>query len=140
MSVEYLRELRLEGIIGDIARVKFPFPSEEHLDYDTIVNVPKPKLAVGQLDGKDLFPDIVVVRRPGQWLTMMAQVETVESLTDETAQKRWKPLSSLGELVIYVPAGSGPKARKLVKKNKVRVDGIRTYRFRPVWGLDVADV
>jgi hypothetical protein len=140
VTVEYLRELRVQGATAEIARVKFGFPNEAHPDYDTIVNVPKPKISVGKADGQDLFPDIVVVRRPGQWLTMMAQVETNETLNDTTALKRWKPLAPLGELFIYVPAGSGNIAHKLIKKHKIAVGGVRTYRFRPVWGLDVADV
>lgn len=141
MTVEYLRELRVQGVTAEIARVKFPFPDDEHPDYDTIVNVPNPKISVGTgADGKDLFPDIVVVRRPGQWLTMMAMVETADTLTDATALNRWKPIASLGELFVYVPAGCGPAAHKLLKKHKIPVDGVRTWRFRPVWGLEVADV
>jgi hypothetical protein len=140
VTVDYLRDLRVQGAAAEIARVKFPFPNEEHPDYDTIVNVPKPKISVGQQNGQDLFPDIVVVRRPGQWLTMMAVVETNDTLTDETALTRWLPFSKLGELFLYVPAGSGPIAHKLCKKHKIHVDGVRTWRFRPVWGLDVAEV
>ena len=141
MTVDYLRDLRVQGAVAEIARVKFPFPNEEHPDYDTIVNIPKPKISVGTgADGNDIFPDIVVVRRPGQWLTMMALIETNDTLTDSTAINRWKPVTQFGEVFIYVPAGSGPIAHKLLKKHKIHVDGVRTWRFRPVWGLDVADV
>jgi hypothetical protein len=45
----------------------------------------------------------------------------------------------LGDLLLYVPVGCVPEARKLCKKHGIRVKGIRTWRFRPVWGLEVAE-
>ncbi len=32
-----------------------------------------------------------------------------------------------------------PEAKRLCKKFDIRVKGIRTWRFRPVWGLDVSE-
>jgi hypothetical protein len=139
VTQKYLRDLRHTGAVAEIARVKFPFPGPEHPDYDTIVNEPTPNLAVGKDGGRDLFPNIVVVRRPGQWLLMMAEVETAESVTDESAQTRWLPFSKCGDLLIYVPAGYAPEAKRLCKRYGVKPMGIRTWRFRPVWGLDVSE-
>lgn len=139
MTLKYLSDLRQAGAVDEIARVKFPFPSSEHPDYETIVNQPKAKLSVGKENGKDLFPNIVVVRRPGQWLLLMAEVETADSITDEAAQTRWLPYSKCGDLLIYVPAGHAGEAKRLCKKHGVHPMGIRTWRFRPVWGLDVAE-
>ena len=140
MTARYLNAQRHVGTVAEIAKVKFPFPSEEFPDMETLTNVPKPRIAVGEANGKDLFPDIVVVRRPGQFLQMMAEVEMPDTLTDETALNSWAPLSKIGELFIYVPAGMVPEAKSLLKKHKISVAGIRTWRFRPVWGLDVTDV
>jgi hypothetical protein len=140
VTVEYLRDLRVQGAAAEIARVKFPFPNEEFPDYDTIVNIPKPKIAVGQANGQDLFPEIVVVRRPGQWLTMMAAVETADTVNDESALTRWLPFSKVGELFVYVPVGFGPQTHKLCQMHGVNIGGVRTWRMRPVWGLDVSDV
>jgi len=139
VTAKYLSQLRREGAIAEIAKVKFPFPGPEHPDFETIVNVPKPRMAVGEEGGKDLFPDIVAVRRPGQWLLMMAEVETPDTLTDETALNDWLPMSKVGELFVYVPTGHVPETKALLKKHKIKVAGIRTWRFRPVWGLDVAE-
>ena len=139
MTVKYLREQRITGTIAEIAKLKFPFPNETNPDYETFTNNPKPTIAVGQFNGADVFPDIVVVRRPGQWLMMMAEVESEESLTDETVLTRWLPASNCGELLIYVPMGCVSEAKKLVKKHGVKVLGIRTWRFRPVWGLEVTE-
>ncbi|MCZ2108952.1 MAG: hypothetical protein LC118_05205, partial [Dehalococcoidia bacterium] len=102
MTVKYLRDLRHQGTVAEIARVMFPFPDDEHPDYETIVNEPKPKLSVGTSKGQDLFPDIVVVRRPGQWLLMMAEVETADTVNDESAETQWLPYSLVGDLYIYV--------------------------------------
>ena len=123
----------------EIAKVKFPYPGSEALDYETIVNTPKPKMAVGEEGGEDLYPDIVVVRRPGQWLLMMAEVEMPDTVNDESAVNHWLPMSKVGDLYVYVPAGMVPEAKKLVKRHKIPLKGIRTWRFRPVWGLDVSE-
>ncbi|MBA4181309.1 MAG: hypothetical protein C0506_12025 [Anaerolinea sp.] len=139
MTVKYLRDQRHTGTVAEIAKLKFPFPSDEHPDYETLINEPKPVISVGEHNGKDLFPDIVVVRRPGQWLTMMAEVETADSITDETAVEQWLPFSKCGDLLLYVPFGCVPETKKLLKKHRIKVKGIRTWRFRPVWGLDVAE-
>jgi hypothetical protein len=137
---KYLRDLRHDGAVAAIAKLKFPFPRDTDPELETILNDPKPQIAVGKDDkGRDLFPDIVVVRRPGQWLTMMAEVETADTVTDESALGDWLPISRCGELYIYVPAGSVQETKRLCKKHGIHAAGIRTWRFRPVWGLDVTE-
>ncbi len=44
-----------------------------------------------------------------------------------------------GDLLLYVPVGCVKEARRLCKKHGVRVAGVRTWRFRPVWGLEVTN-
>jgi hypothetical protein len=139
VTARYLNQQRHVGTVAEIAKVKFPFPSADIPDLETILNIPKPRMAVGSENGKDLFPDIVVVRRPGQFLQMMAEVEMPDTVTDESAVNDWAPMSKVGELFLYVPAGMIPETKALLKKHKIRVSGIRTWRFRPVWGLDVAE-
>ncbi|MGE5594521.1 MAG: hypothetical protein ACM3S1_00640 [Hyphomicrobiales bacterium] len=139
MVLKYLRDQRHAGTVAEIARVKFPFPNDEFPDLETLVNEPTPRMSVGQHNGKDLFPDIVVVRRPGVWLKMMAEVETADTLTDEEAETEWLPFSRCGDLYLYVPMGTVPEAKKIVKRHKIHLKGIRAYRFRPVWGLEVVE-
>jgi hypothetical protein len=139
VTVKYLRDQRHLGTVQAIAEQKFPFPSEDAPDLETLVNLPKPRITVGKDGKRDLYPDIVVVRRPGQWLTLMAEVETEDSVNSGSAETDWKPMSRLGDLLLYVPVGCVPEARKLCKKHGIRVKGIRTWRFRPVWGLEVAE-
>ncbi len=139
MVVQALRDARHLGTVQEIAKVKFPFPSEEFPELEAIVNIPKPYMAIPGPDGKDITPDIVVVRRPGTWLKIMAYVETEDTVNDESALKRWLPASKVGDLVIYVPFGCAMDAKKLCKKHGVKAKGIRMWRFRPVWGLDVSE-
>ncbi len=139
MTARYLNQQRHVGTVAEIAKLKFPYPSETTPDFETILNIPKPKMAVGEEGGKDLLPDIVVVRRPGQFLQMIAEVEMEDTVNDDSALNDWAPMSRVGELFLYVPAGMVPEARSLLKKHKIRVAGLRTWRFRPVWGLDVSE-
>ena len=140
MVQKYLRDQRHDGTVAAIAQAKFPFPSHEDPDLETILNEPNPKISVGKdAQGNDLFPDIVVVRRPGQWLTMMAEVETADTVSEESALTEWLPYSKCGDLYLYVPAGCVQEAKKLCKKHGVKLAGIRTWRFRPVWGIDVTE-
>lgn len=139
MTVKYLRDQRHVATVAEIARVKFPFPGEQGKDLETLTNLPKRTIAAGQYEGRELFPDIVVVRRPGQWLTLMAEVEMDDSVTSESALEDWLPMSRIGDLLIYVPAGYVDEAKRLCRKHGVHPKGIRTWRFRPVWGLDVSE-
>lgn len=139
MALPYLRELRHKGIVEEIARGRFPYPSEDEPELKTFVNEPEPRISVGTHNGKELYPDIVVVKMPGQWLRFFAEVETPETITDEEAETQWKIYGDAGEFYLYVPQGMVPETRKLVKKHGVKVAGIRTWRFRPVWGLQVSE-
>lgn len=139
MTVKYLRDQRHVGTVAEIAKVKFPFPNEETPDMETLLNIPKQVISVGQYEGRDLYPDIVAVGRPGQWLRIMAEVEMDDSVTSESAVTDWLPMSLVGDLLIYVPAGMVNEAKRLCQKHGVKPKGIRTWRFRPVWGLEVAD-
>jgi hypothetical protein len=139
VAVQYLRDQRHAGTVEKIAELKFPFPNDDNPGLETLNNVARRVMAVGTHDGRDLFPDLVIVRRPGQWLELMAEVEMADSVTDESAVNDWKPMSQVGDLLIYVPAGMVQETKALLKKHKIRAKGVRTWRFVPVWGLQVAE-
>ena len=140
MSVKYLRDQRHAGTVKKIAELKFPFPNEEEPGLETILNLPTQSIAVGKTeDGRDLFPDIVVVKRPGQWLQLMVEVETADSVNDESALNDWLPMSRVGDLLIYVPAGHVAEVKRLCRTHGIHPKGFRTWRFVPVWGLRVAE-
>jgi hypothetical protein len=140
VTVKQLSQLRHQGTVAEIAKVKFPFPSDEFPNYETIVNVPTAHLSVGEADGRELVPDIVVVHKPGLFLRMMVEVEMPDTVTDESATRDWLPMSKVGRLYLYVPAGMVAETKSLLKKHRISVAGIRTWRFRPVWGLEVVEV
>jgi len=139
VTVQYLRDQRHQGTVTEIARTKFPFPSESEPELETVVNTPTQKMSAGQVDGENFFPDLVVIRRPGQWLELVVQVETADTVSDDSAQNRWLPAAQCGELLLYVPTGQVQAAKKLCKKHGVKTKGIRTWRFQPVWGLQVSN-
>ena len=139
MPVKYLRDQRHTATVAEIAASRFPFPSEEHPELETLRNNPEPSMSVGEWEGEPLYPDIVVVRRPGQWLQFVAQVETADTMTDEQAQKKWLPYSKMGDLLLYVPAGQVQQAKRLCRKHGISYKCIRTWRYRPVWGLTIAE-
>jgi hypothetical protein len=139
VSVQYLRDQRHQATVAEIAQTKFPFPSDVEPELETIINTETQTMSAGKHNGENFFPDLVVVRRPGQWLELIAQVETADTVNDESAVNRWLPASQLGELLIYVPAGQVQAAKKLCKKHGVKTKGIRTWRFQPVWGLQVSE-
>lgn len=134
---KYLRDQRLLGTIEEVAKTMFPFPNDEHPELETVLNAPEPRMSIGEVDRRPLYPNIVVVRRPGQWLSLMGEVEMPDSVTDDAALDRWLPYSRLGDLTLYVPAGLAREARKICRNHGVRLKGLRTWRFRPVWGLDI---
>ena len=137
--VKYLRDQRHLGAVTEIARERFPYPNEAHPELETLLNIPEPAISVGEWEGEPLYPEIVVVRRPGQWLQLMAQVETADTMTDEQAQTKWLPYSKMGDLLLYVPAGKVQEAKRLMRRHGVACKGVRTWRYRPVWGLTIAE-
>jgi hypothetical protein len=140
VPLRYLRDQRHDQIVAEIARQKFPFPNGEFPDLETIVNEPQPHMSVGKdAAGNDLFPDIVVIGRPGQWLRLMAEVETADTVNEDSARSEWLPFSKAGELLIYVPVGCVQETKGLCKKHGIKPKGIRTWRYQPVWGLQVVE-
>lgn len=139
MPVKYLRDQRHTGTVAEIAETRFPYPSDTHPELETLTNNPEPSISVGEWEGEALYPDIVVVRRPGQWLQFMAQIETADSINDEQAEKYWLPYSKMGDLLLYVPSGQVQETKRLCRKHSINYKGIRTWRYRPVWGLTITE-
>lgn len=140
MTVKYLRDQRHVGTVDAIAKAAFPYPNDDVKNLEAVVNVPKHVICAGTYEEKELYPDILVLRQPGQWLQLLVEVEMDDSVTDESALEDWLPMSRLGDLLIYVPAGMASEAKQLCKKHDIHPKGIRTWRFRPVWGVELREV
>jgi NAD-dependent dihydropyrimidine dehydrogenase PreA subunit len=131
---ENTRRYELERAVQTLVEDRFAFPSAEHPDYRTHVNLPEPTLALefGGGGGQKLFPDILVVRYPGNYPVMVAQVETGETVTREQAKRVWKQLENKdAPLYIYVPSGYGTAAKDYAKSAGITHVKFRTWRHQP---------
>ncbi len=130
-----------ERAVQDIAQARFQFPTPEHPSYRAFVNLPEVSLPVKDETGQELTPDIVVVETPSNFLKVLAQVETVETVTEERAKESWAALARLPDVAfyLYVPVGYGAAAKRICRKLGIDVYGFRTWRYVPQ-GLEINDI
>ena len=141
---EESRRFELEVTVGELARERFAYPSEQHPNYRTYVNLPSPTLALeftaGGASTSQVFPDIVVIEHPRNRPVIVAQVETSETVTRRQAELVWAPLESVeAPLYIYVPAGLAPRARDYALAAGIKHARFRTWRRQPT-GMIVQEV
>lgn len=87
-------------------------------------------MGVAMLDGSVVaYPDIVVVQDPENYAKILGEVETTETVNEQTAQRRWRPFADLAPLYIYVPVGDADQALKLCRQLRVPIVGVRTWRY-----------
>jgi hypothetical protein len=137
-----MRRFGLQQTVAGIAKARYRFPNDSHPELRTHVNLPAPEMAVefGAGGGEKLFPDIVVVRHPGNHPAMVVQVETKETLTREQAMYVWARLENeQAPLDLYVPAGLASTARDHAKAAGIKHVRFRTWRWQPT-GLLVKEV
>jgi hypothetical protein len=116
--------------VKDIAEARFGFPTDKHRDFKTYTNVPKRTMGVAMLDGSVVaYPDIVVVQDPENYAKILGEVETTETVNEQTAQRRWRPFADLAPLYLYVPVGDADQALKLCRQLRVPIVGVRTWRY-----------
>lgn len=127
------RELH-DRVARHIAGTRFPFPDQTDwpATYRTIVNAGSPSYGVN-IDGKTVFPDIVIVDETNA-LCEMGEIETSVS-PDQVA--KWAGMSrSLPfneqdrcySLFVYVPEGLQERATALLETNDIPYAGVRSYR------------
>lgn len=139
---ENTRRYELERAVQELVESRFDFPSPEHPDYRTHVNLPEPTMALefGGGGGQKVFPDVLVVRYPGNYPVMVAQVETRETVTREQAKRVWKQLENeAAPLYIYVPSGYGTAAKDYAKGAGIKHVKFRSWRHQPD-GMMVEDI
>ncbi len=131
---EESRRFDQERAVKALAESRFAFPTMDHPDFRTHVNVPNPQLALefGGGGGEKVYPDILVVQYPGNYPVMVAQVETGETVTRDQAKRVWKQLESEeAPLYIYVPSGYGAVAKDYAKSAGIKHATIRTWARQP---------
>lgn len=131
------RELTHTRAVQDIARVRFAFPTERHKHYKTYINHPEQTMGIRLPSGGAVYPDIVVVEDPENYVRILAEVETVDTVNAESA-KEWLTFAQLGPLYLFVPVGTADRAKQLCKQFKVPIVGLRTWRY--VLGYDEIEI
>ena len=98
-------------------------------------------MLVAREAGDELKPDITVVDTPGNVLKIMAQVETSDTVTEESARNTWLPFSKLpgAAFYLYVPVGFGAAAKRICKQLDIDVYGFRTWRYVPQ-GMEINEI
>ena len=127
-------------VIKDIAAQRFAFPTPEFPSFRTYLNAPEPSLVIRTADGRELAPDIVVAEFPRNVPKILAEVETADTVTEEEAEKAWRPCSQIPDITfcLYVPSGYGTLAKNILKKLKIKKVGLRTWRY--VTGQEALDI
>jgi hypothetical protein len=136
---ETRERLRLQAL-QEIARERFGFPNERYPHLKTFVNEPERTMGV-TVDKEVLYPDIVVLQWPEKMTEMVAQVEGAGTVTEQQALDEWLPYSLAGPLYLFVPVGCAQAAKRLCRRHRIALVGLRTWRhmvgFR---GLEVTDI
>ncbi len=131
------REIIHVKAVEQIARQRFTFPNQKHPHFKTYTNHPARTMGVRTASGGATYPDIVVVQDPENYVQLLGEVETAETVNEEKVAE-WAALASLGPLYLFVPVGFGDTALNLCKRQKVPVVGIRTWR--DVVGYDEIEI
>lgn len=105
-----------------IAEKRFPFPSDEHPNWETYVNEPNPQKCFRE---DRLCPDIVVLEN--NYAKLLGEVETDDTVNEESTAQ-WKDYAEIADLYLYVPKSYGALARKLA--TDIEIAGFREYGVR----------
>src|SRR5687768_6879037 len=75
------------------------------------------------------YPDIVAHEKFTKKLAAVGEVETAESVTAEEAEAEWALYTSLApRFFLYVPAELAPEAKALLRRFRIRPEGLFQYR------------
>jgi hypothetical protein len=127
-SEDVLRD-RIARIIG---ATRFPFIDQTTWDEErrTLVNTRKEKTYPLQAPGGDVYPSVIVLNPDGK----IREIGEVEMKVKLGLVAKWRLLSEktgMGErykkLFLYVPAGEGAAAKKLLEENKIEYAGLREW-------------
>jgi hypothetical protein len=76
------------------------------------------------------YPDMVMHEKFTRKLAAVGEVETAGSVTAEEAETEWALFSRLApKFFLYVPAELEPEARDLLRRRRIRPEGLFLYRF-----------
>ena len=134
------RDADQEKAVRDIAAARFNFPNPDNPTLRTFTNRPDRQIGVRLPTGDLAFPDIVAVDRDTA-VKLLGEVESVRSLRDgEPAglAEKWNAFAGLGDFYLFVPLSRLDDARRLLKRYRVPLAGLRTWRY--ITGQDLIDI
>jgi hypothetical protein len=139
-SVKSRSELH-QGAVQDIFQLRFKFPTAENPSLRSFTNVPEVTMPVRLDTGGELAPDIVVIDAATNSIKLHVAVETVDTVNEDNARRRWLPCSQLTEsaFYLYVPVGYGAQAKRICRRLHIPVYGFRTWRYTPE-GLEMNEI
>jgi hypothetical protein len=122
-----------------VARQRFNYPTADQQNWKAFTNLPDRTLGVRDGTGATVFPDVVVIDAPTTEVMLVAEIETVRSLTEDLdLAEKWRAFASIGPLYLFVPMSEIDKGRAAVRAAKVTLAGLRTWRYMA--GMDFTDI
>lgn len=115
-----------------IAATRFPFVDQTTWDEDrkTLINTRIDKAHPLEGPNGKVYPSIIVLNPDGE----VREIGEVEMEVKPSLVAKWRLLSEMtgmGEkhkkLFVYVPAGEGEKARRLLEENGIEYAGLREW-------------
>ena len=137
------RDIEQEKAVGDIAKVRFDFPDTNNPTLKTFTHRPARQVGV-RIDenAREMaFPDIVVLEDPSNEVKMIGEVETHRALRETPEADlvdKWKTFAGLGALYLFIPLMRVDEVRRILKRNKVDVAGLRSWRY--IAGQNLIDI
>lgn len=138
MPLKENRDRLHDRAVRDIAKERFAYPTAKYPSFKAYANGPEPTMGVQLNDGGVGYPDIVVVDTSGNLLKIVAEVETASTVTEEEAEREWRPYAEAAPLYLYVPVGYAQRAKQIYKRLKIPVVGLRTWRY--IVGYDTIEI
>jgi hypothetical protein len=136
------RDIEHEKATQAIAKARFNFPDIEYPDLKSYTNRPARQVGVVLRNSKEMaFPDIVALADPSNEVRIIGEIETHRSLRDTPEAElveKWREFSFLGETYLFVPLMQVSIVKAILKRNKVKLAGVRSWRF--ITGQDKIDV
>ncbi len=132
---ERTKDEKLVKAVREVADARFKFPTPEFAAYRTHINVPEISMAV-QVGKEEIVPSIVVVEKTSTGhttLVMTAEVCSTEMVNEGVGKQVWARIASVPDQVfyLYVPVGLGAEAKRICRRLKIEVAGVRTWRTTP---------
>jgi len=86
--------------------------------------------SAGKVNDEEQYPDIVGISKTTNNSTIIAEIETETSVTEEESQQ-WKDYAKLGiSFYLYVPLANVEDAKKLLKEKNITIKGLRGYEVK----------